>query len=76
MNQWFIGMNNDSLTKICRSCGDEKSLNDFYRHPGTKDGRFGKCISCFRAYRKTLYQAVNRRESPKVSPIGRWAAVR
>lgn len=33
-------------SKVCIKCGLYKPLEDFYKHPKTKDGRFGKCKSC------------------------------
>ena len=33
-------------TKICFKCNIEKGLGEFYRHPKTADGRFGKCKEC------------------------------
>lgn len=55
--------------KICKACGERKLLEEFYAHPHTKDRRFGKCILCFRAYRKTLYQAVRRRKPFQAAQI-------
>ncbi len=43
------------MTKVCGTCGIPKDVEEFYAHPGTKDGRFKDCAMCFRAYRKTLY---------------------
>ncbi len=34
--------------KTCISCGVEKSIDDFYRHPMMADGRLGKCKECFK----------------------------
>ena len=31
--------------KRCKKWGQTKPLHDFYRNPGTKDGRAGKCAS-------------------------------
>jgi hypothetical protein len=36
------------ITKICFKCGGEKSLDDFYSHPETSDGKLGKCKVCAR----------------------------
>jgi len=32
--------------KTCNKCDIEKALEDFYKHPSTKDGRDGKCKEC------------------------------
>jgi hypothetical protein len=32
--------------KVCTKCGIEKSLNDYHKHPQTKDGRLGHCKVC------------------------------
>ena len=33
-------------TKKCKVCGLEKSLDEFYRHPGSRDGYRCQCKSC------------------------------
>jgi hypothetical protein len=33
-------------TKVCKTCLHDKSLDDFYTHPMTKDGRRPTCKSC------------------------------
>lgn len=35
--------------KVCKACGDEKSVRNFYRNSSNKDGRVGKCIPCYKA---------------------------
>jgi 5-methylcytosine-specific restriction endonuclease McrA len=47
-------------SKICRGCGVEKNLADFYKHPGMADGHLNKCKVCVRA-RTQKY----RREHPE-----------
>ena len=37
-------------TKVCTKCGEEKSLDDFYRNKNTKDGRMSECKTCRRKY--------------------------
>jgi len=77
-------------TKVCGECGIEKDLEEFYAHPGTRDGRFKNCATCFRAYRKTLYakpgdtatETVYRqissreRRAPYLRGSSRWDVVR
>jgi hypothetical protein len=35
--------------KTCFKCGVTQPLESFYKHPGTADGRLGKCKSCAKA---------------------------
>jgi ribosomal protein S27AE len=35
--------------KICRTCGEEKPLSDYYRHPQMGDGYLNICKHCTRA---------------------------
>ena len=35
-------------TKECRSCGNKKSLDEYYRHPQMADGRLNFCKPCVR----------------------------
>jgi hypothetical protein len=34
--------------KVCRKCGEAKSLDEFYRMPGMRDGLDSKCKQCAR----------------------------
>jgi hypothetical protein len=34
------------VTKLCKKCGLRKSLNDFYRATGTRDGHRSECKAC------------------------------
>jgi 5-methylcytosine-specific restriction endonuclease McrA len=36
-------------SKLCRGCGVEKSLAEFYKHPQMADGHLNKCKVCVRA---------------------------
>lgn len=42
------------MTKVCRKCGAEKDIEDFYKHKTNKDGRWGSCILCVKE-RTTAY---------------------
>lgn len=42
-------MSENQTTKECKGCGKILSISDFYKTPNTKDGRFGKCKSCYLA---------------------------
>ena len=35
--------------KVCRDCGAEKELSEFYKHPQMADGHLNKCKVCVRA---------------------------
>lgn len=37
-------------TKVCRKCGRELSINDFYLNKGTKDGHRNVCKRCYTEY--------------------------
>lgn len=39
-------------TKLCRKCGEEKSLDEFSRDKTHRDGRFSLCKKCKSAYKK------------------------
>ena len=32
--------------KTCRTCGGEKSIDDFWKHPSFRDGRYSDCKKC------------------------------
>lgn len=38
--------------KECISCGKEKPLEEFYKHPATADRRGTKCKQCTKTYQK------------------------
>lgn len=35
--------------KVCRQCRKEKPVEEYYKHPATRDGLFSKCKDCHRA---------------------------
>jgi 5-methylcytosine-specific restriction endonuclease McrA len=37
---------------VCRGCGVEKELSEFYKHPRMADGHLNHCKVCRRAYQK------------------------
>ena len=39
-------------TKVCRGCGVEKELSEFYKHPRMADDHLNHCKACRRAYQK------------------------
>lgn len=39
--------------KICRGCGEQKPLDQFYKHPATKDGFATKCKECAKSIVKS-----------------------
>ena len=42
--------------KKCKKCGAEKSLDDFYKHTGMKDGHLNICKLCKRGYAKVYFK--------------------
>ncbi len=55
--------------KRCFKCGDEKSLDDFYRHKMMADGHLGKCKDCTK-----LDMWHDRRDKPRVREYDRQRA--
>jgi len=39
-------------TKVCRKCGEEKELTEFYKHKTNTDGLSGSCKICLGVYQK------------------------
>ena len=39
-------------SKICKGCGVEKDLAEFYKHPRMADGHLNHCKVCRKAYQK------------------------
>ena len=38
--------------KVCRKCGLEKDLSEFYKKPNMADGHLNHCIACVKQYEK------------------------
>lgn len=38
--------------KVCKKCGLEKDLSEFYKKPRMADGHLNHCITCVKAYEK------------------------
>jgi hypothetical protein len=57
--------------KVCRICGEVKSLSEFHRATGARDGHRGECKSCGRARMKAYY-----RKDPQaaIDRAKRWQA--
>lgn len=54
--------------KICRDCGVQKPLSEFYRHPEMADGHLGSCKSCRLEYtriRRITYPEIVREVDKK-----------
>lgn len=43
--------------KTCNRCGETKSLDEFYRSPGMRDGHRNDCKACNLAEKKRRYEA-------------------
>lgn len=39
-------MEKGAVSKVCKKCGIEKSINEFSKHKFNKDGHFGSCKKC------------------------------
>jgi hypothetical protein len=49
------------MAKTCRTCGNEKELDEFYKHPGGKDGRDTRCKECSGKASKSSRQGLEAR---------------
>lgn len=52
--------------KECVKCHKEKPIEEYYKHPKTADGHFGKCKECAKAYGRK-----HRRENESVQEYDR-----
>lgn len=41
--------------EICSKCSTSKSISQFYRSPGMRDGHRNECMECTRASRRKHY---------------------
>lgn len=60
-------------TKVCRECGEEKGLNEFYgpypsmlKHKITKDGYENRCKLCCNIYNKKHQKERGRKQRKKI----------
>jgi 5-methylcytosine-specific restriction endonuclease McrA len=52
LEQWGEGM---SKTKVCRKCGEKKSVSEFYKQKSNKDGFNNACKKCIGVMRSEYY---------------------
>ena len=55
------------LTKMCRICGVEKPITEFYKHNHTKDGYRNECKECHSKKGKEHYKREGSKERHRVS---------
>ncbi len=60
-----MGKNNNNITKKCKKCEEFKLLEEFYKHPTTRDGYFSKCKSCIDDGAKKYRMSKKYKESAK-----------
>lgn len=56
--------------KQCRICGEFKPRDEFHAHPNTADRLDGRCIPCYREYKR------KHRQKPEVKALRREAYLR
>jgi len=61
------------MGKFCKYCGKEKDIDEFSKHPKTKDGRSPKCKECTSAfvrgwYRKTISTRIENEKKRSKTP--------
>jgi hypothetical protein len=47
----------EQATKSCQTCNQVKPLEEFHKHPHTRDRRHLWCITCLRAYTRERYHS-------------------
>lgn len=45
--------------KVCKKCGKNKELTEYYNSKARKDGKQSKCKECCKEYRKVWYTEIN-----------------
>lgn len=55
------------LTKMCRICGVEKPITEFYKHNHTKDDYRNECKECHSKKGKEYYKREGSKERHRVS---------
>lgn len=50
-------------TKVCNKCGKEKSLDEFYDHPYTRDRKLHRCKGCISIEKKERWAEGSAKES-------------
>lgn len=52
-----IGVDVAPAGKVCTKCGEWQALDDYHRHPTTKDRRQSRCKTCAKAVTRARYRA-------------------
>ena len=60
------------MSKLCKKCGHNKPLDQFYRHPTESQGRAYVCKECKKAYTRSRY-AVNSQNPEWMVKARRWS---
>lgn len=63
--------NNITITKVCKVCQTEKTLDNYYKHKNAKYGCLNICKSCFTIHNKTYY--ANHKDAV-IAKITEWQA--
>ena len=63
------------MVKTCKGCGTAKPKAEFYPHPDTKDGYFGKCKVCVRAAQAVRDAKDRPTDRPKLGRSGRLPTI-